>query len=56
MNFETTRAKAVEKLDRFVERNLSDYSKLRNFEQVGTSCPNFLSTIFKLGGRFEREN
>ena len=31
-------------------------SKLRNFEQVGTSCPNFLSTIFKLGGRFEREN
>ena len=32
MNFETTRAKAVEKLDRFVERNLSDYSKLRNFD------------------------
>ena len=31
-------------------------SKLKNFEQVGTSCPNFLSTIFKLGGRFEREN
>ena len=32
MNFETSRAKAVEKLDRFVERNLSDYSKLRNFD------------------------
>ena len=32
MNFETTRAKAIEKLDRFVERNLSDYSKLRNFD------------------------
>ena len=32
MNFESTRAKAIEKLDRFVERNLSDYSKLRNFD------------------------
>ena len=32
MNFETTRAKAIENLDRFVERNLSDYSKLRNFD------------------------
>ena len=32
MNFDTTRAKAIEKLDRFVERNLSDYSKLRNFD------------------------
>ena len=32
MNFETTRAKAIEKLDGFVERNLSDYSKLRNFD------------------------
>ena len=32
MNFETTRAKAIEKLDRFVETNLSDYSKLRNFD------------------------
>ena len=32
MNFETSRAKATEKLDRFVERNLSDYSKLRNFD------------------------
>ncbi len=32
MNFETSRAKAIEKLDRFVEKNLSDYSKLRNFD------------------------
>ena len=32
MNFETTRAKAIENLDRFVERNLSAYSKLRNFD------------------------
>ena len=32
MNFETSRAKAIEKLDRFVERNLSEYSKLRNFD------------------------
>ena len=32
MNFETSRAKAIEKLDNFVEKNLSDYSKLRNFD------------------------
>ena len=31
-------------------------SKLKNFEQVGTSCPNFLSTIKQLGGKFAREN
>ena len=29
-------------------------SKLSNFEQVSTSCPNFLYTIKKLGGRFEK--
>ncbi len=32
MNFETSRAKAVEKLDRFIEKNLSEYSRLRNFD------------------------
>ena len=32
MNFETTRAKAIENLDRFVERNLSEYSRSRNFD------------------------
>ncbi len=32
MNFETSRAKAIEKLDNFVEKNLSDYSRLRNFD------------------------
>ncbi len=31
-------------------------SKLKNFEQVNTSCPNFLSTIYKLGGKFEKKN
>ena len=30
-------------------------SKLKNFEQVGTSCPNFLSTIKKLGGKFAKK-
>ncbi len=28
-------------------------AKLKNFEQVKTSCPNFLSTIVGLGGKFE---
>ena len=32
MNFETSRAKAIEKLNYFIENNLSDYSKLRNFD------------------------
>ncbi len=32
MNFETSREQAIEKLDRFIESNLLDYSKLRNFD------------------------
>jgi len=32
MNFETSKAKAIEKLNNFVEKNLSDYSRLRNFD------------------------
>ena len=32
MMFETSRAKAIEKLNIFIENNLSEYSKLRNFD------------------------
>ena len=32
MNFEGSRAKTIEKLNFFIENNLSDYSKLRNFD------------------------
>jgi deoxyribodipyrimidine photo-lyase len=32
MNFEASRAKALDKLNNFVENNLSKYSKLRNFD------------------------
>ena len=32
MIFEASRAKAIEKLNHFVENNLSEYSKLRNFD------------------------
>ena len=32
MKFESSRAQAVEKLNIFVEKNLSEYSKLRNFD------------------------
>ncbi|MDA7488192.1 DNA photolyase [Candidatus Pelagibacter ubique] len=32
MIFEASRAKAVDKLNTFIEQNLSDYSKLRNFD------------------------
>ena len=32
MIFEASRAKAIDKLNNFVEKNLSDYSKLRNFD------------------------
>ena len=32
MKFENSRAKAIEKLNDFIEKNLSEYSKLRNFD------------------------
>ncbi len=32
MNFEASRAKAIEKLNNFIQNNLSEYSKLRNFD------------------------
>ena len=32
MNFEASRVKAIEKLNNFIEKNLSEYSKLRNFD------------------------
>ena len=32
MNFEASRAKALDKLNYFIENNLSEYSKLRNFD------------------------
>ena len=43
MYFETSRAKALEKLNHFIENNLTDYSKLRNFDfgpdnRSNTSC------------------
>ncbi|MDC3006850.1 DNA photolyase [Candidatus Pelagibacter sp.] len=43
MNFEASRAKALDKLSYFVENNLSEYSKLRNFDfgpenRSNTSC------------------
>ena len=32
MNFGTSRASAIEKLNKFVEQNLFEYSRLRNFD------------------------
>jgi len=32
MNFEPERSKAINKLNNFIEKNLSDYSRLRNFD------------------------
>jgi hypothetical protein len=32
MNFETSRASAIEKLNNFIEQNLFEYSRLRNFD------------------------
>ena len=32
MNFEPSRAKALDRLESFVENNLAEYSKLRNFD------------------------
>ena len=36
MNFEASREKAIDKLNNFVEKNLSDYARLRNFDLVLT--------------------
>ena len=43
MEFKTTRASAIENLDNFIENNLGEYSKLRNFDfgpdkRSNTSC------------------
>ena len=32
MNFEPSRKSAVERLEKFIENNLIEYSKLRNFD------------------------
>ena len=32
MKFESSKAKAIEKLNEFIEKNLYEYSKLRNFD------------------------
>ena len=32
MEFKTTRASAIENLDNFINNNLGEYSKLRNFD------------------------
>ena len=40
MLFEASRAKAIEKLDYFIENNLKDYSKLRNFDLGSESRSN----------------
>ena len=32
MDFKASRAKALDKLNSFIENNLSEYSKLRNFD------------------------
>jgi|TARA_B100001540_G_scaffold4666_1_gene4142 deoxyribodipyrimidine photo-lyase len=40
MNFGTSRALAIEKLNKFVEQNLFEYSKLRNFDYGPTNRSN----------------
>ena len=44
MIFEASRAKAVDKLNNFVEKNLTDYSKLRNFD-LGPSNKSNISCL-----------
>jgi deoxyribodipyrimidine photo-lyase len=40
MNFVTSRASAIEKLNKFVEQNLFEYSRLRNFDYGPNSRSN----------------
>ena len=48
MIFEASRAKALDKLNYFVENNLSDYSKLRNFDYGPKIDPIFLVYLLTL--------
>ena len=58
MLFEASRAKAIEKLDHFIENNLTDYSKLRNFDfgPEGRSNVSCLSPYITHGIVSEKEN
>ena len=44
MIFEASRAKAVDQLNNFIEQNLTDYSKLRNFD-FGTNNRSNISCL-----------
>ena len=44
MLFEASRAKAIEKLNHFIEKSLTDYSKLRNFD-LGPECRSNVSCL-----------
>ena len=57
MLFEASRAKAIEKLDHFIENNLTDYSKLRNFDlgPEGRSNVSYLSPYITHGIINEKE-
>ncbi len=57
MLFEASRAKAIEKLNHFVENNLTDYSKLRNFDlgPEGRSNVSYLSPYITHGVLSEKE-
>ena len=57
MLFEASRAKAIEKLNHFVENNLTDYSKLRNFDlgPEGRSNVSCLSPYITHGVVSEKE-
>ena len=57
MLFEASRAKAIEKLNHFIENNLTDYSKLRNFDlgPEGRSNVSCLSPYITHGILSEKE-
>ena len=57
MLFEASRAKAIEKLNHFIENNLTDYSKLRNFDfgSEGRSNVSCLSPYITHGIISEKE-
>jgi len=57
MLFEASRAKAIAKLDHFIENNLTDYSKLRNFDlgPEGRSNVSCLSPYITHGVVSEKE-
>ena len=59
MKFDASRAAALNKLNNFVEENLAEYSKLRNFDfgpEIKNQCILFISLHYPWSNKRKRNN